>query len=355
MTGLYYYWTDCWKVDKMVSVIVPVYNAGDLLARCIDSILAQSYSDFELLLVNDGSTDNSGRICDAYAGVDKRVKALHKENGGVSSARNLGLEYAKGAWVCFFDADDSVPVDTLENFVTGGVRSDVDAVIGCYAEILEDGTEIVHKPDMPYHIRLYRGDVVDVILKQAVLPAGYFGSSWVILYRRELLTANHLKFPIRRRGEDWLFNINVFELAQSAVVIDKVVYHYHRNDTSAMSRYFPEQIDLWRENRVIRKRLIAKYGFEVDEAETNGRFVDSVMWYCFNMYVNNHEDENNILKILCSDVMSEAVSKIKLSAVSLKMRPGAMLLAQGLHRLSKYYLHILSYGLEIKRRIKRKI
>ena len=89
-----------------ISVIVPVYNTEKYLHRCVDSILAQTFTDFELLLVNDGSPDKSGEICDEYAQKDTRVRVFHKENGGVSSARNLGLENAQGKWITYVDGDD---------------------------------------------------------------------------------------------------------------------------------------------------------------------------------------------------------------------------------------------------------
>ena len=97
-----------------ISVIVPVYNTEKYLDRCIQSILAQTYTDFELLLINDGSTDSSGAICDKYAKQDVRVRVFHKENGGASSARNMGLDNAKGEWVTFCDSDDTLKQNALE-------------------------------------------------------------------------------------------------------------------------------------------------------------------------------------------------------------------------------------------------
>lgn len=97
----------------MISIIVPVYNAEQCLNRCVDSILLQTYSDFEVLLIDDGSKDASGRICDEYALRDDRIRVFHKENGGVSSARNLGLEHARGEWITFCDADDYLPENNL--------------------------------------------------------------------------------------------------------------------------------------------------------------------------------------------------------------------------------------------------
>ena len=96
------------KTSPTISVIIPVYNTEMYLRRCIDSVLAQTYQDFELLLIDDGSKDSSGAICDEYAAKDARVRVFHKENGGVSSARNLGLDNARGEWVTFVDSDDYI-------------------------------------------------------------------------------------------------------------------------------------------------------------------------------------------------------------------------------------------------------
>ena len=98
-----------------ISVIVPVYNVQKYLSRCIDSILAQTFTDFELLLINDGSKDNSGKMCDEYAKKDTRIHVFHKENGGVSSARNLGLENVQGEWITFIDSDDYLNINFLSN------------------------------------------------------------------------------------------------------------------------------------------------------------------------------------------------------------------------------------------------
>lgn len=103
--------------NPKISVIVPIYNVEKYLPRCIDSILSQTFTDFELLLIDDGSKDNSGMICDEYAKKDTRIRVFHKENGGVSSARNLGLNNAKGEWICFIDADDLIEACFLEDLL----------------------------------------------------------------------------------------------------------------------------------------------------------------------------------------------------------------------------------------------
>ena len=116
--------------NKLISVIVPVYNVEHYLNRCVDSILAQTYSDLEILLVDDGSTDSSGAICDAYARQDARVQVIHKKNGGLSDARNCGIEHAKGRYFCFVDSDDGIAPQMIEvlyrNLLNAG--ADVSAV-----------------------------------------------------------------------------------------------------------------------------------------------------------------------------------------------------------------------------------
>ena len=98
-----------------ISIIIPVYNSENTLRRCIDSVLNQTFTDFECLLIDDGSKDRSGEICDEYAQMDSRVRVFHKENGGVSSARNVGLDNARGEWITFCDSDDTVTAEWLQN------------------------------------------------------------------------------------------------------------------------------------------------------------------------------------------------------------------------------------------------
>ena len=113
----------------MISIIIPIYNSAALLPRCLDSILAQTYRDFTLILVNDGSTDGSGKICDGYAEKDERIRVIHKENGGVSSARNAGLDAADGEYITFIDSDDAIPPGYLETLYMAASGSGADVAI----------------------------------------------------------------------------------------------------------------------------------------------------------------------------------------------------------------------------------
>ena len=118
-------------IDK-VSIIVPVYNIENYIRVCVESILAQTYESFELILVDDGSKDNSGILCDEYAAIDSRVKVIHKENGGVSSARNTGLQQAKGKWIMYVDGDDWIEPDMIESLIETAKATEADLVFGDY-------------------------------------------------------------------------------------------------------------------------------------------------------------------------------------------------------------------------------
>lgn len=121
----------------VISVIVPVYKVENVLNYCIDSILNQTYKNFELILVDDGSPDNSGKICDEYTKKDNRIKVIHKENGGVSSARNCGIDVAKGKYICFVDSDDTLQSTYLSELLSQ-MRNDIHFALCCYNKVYAD-------------------------------------------------------------------------------------------------------------------------------------------------------------------------------------------------------------------------
>lgn len=205
----------------MISVIVPVYKAEKYLHRCVDSILAQSYTDFELLLIDDGSPDNSGAICDEYAIKDARVRVFHKKNGGVSSARNLGLDNAKGERVTFCDADDYVTSDWLATF-SDAITKAVDLGIQGYYIIDRDKT--IKKELLPCQgCTIYdkRGLIVSLMCQ------GTYGYLWVKLFKRQIIEDNCIRFDINGTfREDEQFLSKYLEYVTSFSCIDRENYYY---------------------------------------------------------------------------------------------------------------------------------
>lgn len=181
----------------LISIIVPVYNTKQYLSRCFDSILNQSFTDFELLLIDDGSADGSGAICDTYAEKDSRVRVFHKENGGVSSARNLGLKEAKGEWVCFVDSDDELMRESSQIMVNC-ISDAVDMVMAGY-EVYDD------KGVLSYSVETRNERVISVetAVNEMYEPSDYRYMGFICskLLRRSLIESAKLCF-----AEDICFN-----------------------------------------------------------------------------------------------------------------------------------------------------
>ena len=204
----------------MISVIVPVYNAEKYLHRCVNSILMQKYTDFEILLINDGSTDSSGSICDYMLSMDKRIRVFHKENGGVSSARNLGLENAKGEWITFCDSDDYVDDYWLENFIDANLDNKFDLVVES-VKMVSYNTELVAGPKY-----VIEGDAKKIMIALKY-HGGTIGYSYNKLFRSSIIKVNNIRYreDIRLR-EDEEFVLRFLKYCDLCKVIDKGGYVY---------------------------------------------------------------------------------------------------------------------------------
>lgn len=202
-----------------ISVIVPVYNAEKYLHRCVDSILSQTFTDFELLLINDGSKDCSGIICDEYAAKDERVRVFHKKNGGASSARNLGLENAKGEWIAFVDSDDYVLPIFLESLIEK-IKYDTDL---CICSIIPD-----YSISSEYKITKtsfnYEGNVQNFLLLNDCQMSGSLCNK---LLKRTIIEEKHLYLDetIKYR-EDEEFLLRYMLYVQKVVATQKEIYVY---------------------------------------------------------------------------------------------------------------------------------
>ena len=204
-----------------VSVIVPVYNTEKYLSRCIDSILAQTYTDFELILVNDGSTDNSGKICDEYAQKDKRIVVIHKENGGVSSARNKGIEKAKGEWIAFVDSDDYISETYLSDFP----KNDENDMEICGIVSFNGQSFISNQQGVKYsdkNLSLFYEDLFSYRANT---------SPWAKIIKKEILKKNHICFDTNMRlAEDTLFILNLLNFINTIQIIPNTNYYYNSPD-----------------------------------------------------------------------------------------------------------------------------
>ena len=206
-----------------VSIIVPVYNAEKTLARCVDSILNQTYEDYELLLVNDGSTDSSGALCDAYAARDSRVQVFHKENAGVSNARNLALSQARGTYLQFLDSDDWITPEATLSLVRAAEDHQCDLVISDFYRVV--GERVSHKGDIDEDTVLTREEYAAHMMEN---PADfYYGVLWNKLYRRQIVEDHHLRMdPEISWCEDFMFNLEYIRYAETFRALQVPIYYY---------------------------------------------------------------------------------------------------------------------------------
>ena len=208
-----------------ISVIVPVYNAEKHIHRCIDSILSQSFTNFELLLIDDGSSDQSGEISDKYAATDSRIRVFHKDNGGVSSARNIGLDNARGEWITFCDADDSVMEDWLDNFNLDSCNAD----LSCQG--LKSTKQLSlenHNPDLLYGID-FNGKPEDGL--QALYENNIIGYLFIKAFRSSILEEHQIRFDAKMRyKEDEDFILRYCQYCNSISCTSKCGYMYYAPD-----------------------------------------------------------------------------------------------------------------------------
>lgn len=233
-------------MSNLISVIVPIYNVAPYLDRCIQSIIAQTYKDIEIILVDDGSTDISGKLCDDWMTKDSRIKVVHKANGGLSDARNAGLKVATGSFVVFWDSDDWTEPTILYNAIIKQKQSEADIVVWGYQVDFEDknghviNSTSIHLPDKICR----KGEDCSCLAKEEQL--GAVGYAWNKLYRRTLIDEYNILFE---KGtslvEDILFNSKAFCVAKTILFINVIGNHYVQRQRQTLGvAYYPDAFTL---------------------------------------------------------------------------------------------------------------
>lgn len=218
----------------MISVIVPVYNSDKYLSDCIDSILNQTYEDFELILVDDGSADNSGKICDIYAIKDARIKVFHKENGGVSYARNIGLKAATGDYIQFIDSDDYIKENFLQILHDSIIKNNSQISVCKATTVSIKGFEINSKSKVTKDICLGRDEAANFIFNEMN------NALWNKLISKDII--KDICFEENRTfGEDPYFLVQVLNNCSKVSFVPDELYYYRKNDESITSTKFSER------------------------------------------------------------------------------------------------------------------
>lgn len=215
----------------LVSIIIPIYKVEPYLRRCLDSIVNQTYTNLEIILVDDGSPDNCPQICDEYAEKDKRIVVLHKENGGLSDARNVGLDICKGEYISFVDSDDWVDEKYIEILLELAIKENADIAIG---ENIQT-SDICSKPDNSSKIQTYSSkEALYHLFSQNHIA---FTISCGKLYRKELFS--NLHFPIGKYHEDEFTTYILFYRSKKIVYTNSILYYYFRHSNSITGSRHP--------------------------------------------------------------------------------------------------------------------
>lgn len=272
-----------------ISVIVPVYNAETFLCKCIDSILAQSFLDFELLLINDGSTDSSGKICDEYSRKDERIRVFHKENKGISATREFGINHAKGEYIQFVDSDDWIDKNMFLEMFSEAERTKAD-IVGC--NFFEVYSQEKH-PVQTFYKDKYQ-------FFKAVLSNNW-GVLWKILFKRKLFLDNNIHFPKGiNGGEDYYVVTNLLFYAKNVSCVNKAFYYYNRcNSSSLITKQKKEDILQQIKATQLVERLLDSHGcletykkelqYRQYSCKSPLRYSHPLLWY-------NTFKESNVLR-----------------------------------------------------------
>ena len=225
-----------------VSIIIPVYNVEKYIDRCIESVLKQTLENYEVILVDDGSSDNCPIICDSYAEKYKFIRVIHKKNGGLSSARNAGLNKASGKYIGFVDSDDDIAVNMYEQLFEISEKYDVDFAMSDYLRVDASGTTTIESSflnDGLYNKEQIREKVFPYLIMGPDIEYGPLLSVWRCLYKRDFLTENHICFDEEVYwSEDNIFSAIVGYYADSFYYVkNKGLYHYYQNPGSITTSY----------------------------------------------------------------------------------------------------------------------
>jgi len=292
--------------NDLVSIIVPVYNVELYLHQCIHSILNQTYPHFELILVDDGSKDNSGNLCDEFAKVDPRIHTVHKTNGGLSSARNAGLEISTGSFIAYVDSDDWLEPRFLEVLVNAAYDTRADIVVCGYYQANEKGDKKRMPTSVSFVQKTYTGQQV---AKQFLLPL-FGGSSdpsevqgfetpsvWKRLYRTS--TVQECRFQSEREylAEDLLYSLDVFSRSGRVTVCGYYGYNYRYNPQSLDRGFRPNRWELYKNLIQYLQRRIPQDCPEEYGNRLYRRYAESVVFSIWNLFLKDNTQAFRIQRL----------------------------------------------------------
>ncbi|WP_029906696.1 glycosyltransferase family 2 protein [Prevotella sp. 10(H)] len=310
----------------MISIIVPVYNAGLYLERCLNSLLQQTYRNIEVICIDDGSQDDSNSILNKYSQKDLRIKVITQENNGIASARNRGLEEAKGEWIMFVDSDDWIDITTCEKAIETALSKNVDVVFWAYIREFTDGRKsprFLMEEDKLFdekNIRSLHRKIVGPLgpeLRDPTLLHSW-GTVWGKLYLRKVISK--IRFTDTKvvgSAEDVLFNMEVFADVKRAYYINEPMYHYQKNAKSFTGGYNEYLNERWLNLYAMMSDIIIKHSLLCDFVEAlNNRILLGIIGQGINECKSSHNIRgkiNTIKQLITQQHYRQAVQNLRLN------------------------------------------
>lgn len=282
-------------MNDLVSIIVPVYNVESYLKKCIESILAQSYRNFELILVNDGSTDTSEDICRDYERKDDRIVLINKSNGGLSDSRNTGIEQAKGVWMLFVDSDDWIDENLCNRCIEHAYETNSDIVVFGLIKVFKDK-----------HIKMSVNDIQSGVIEKnkamSLLGDDGFGNyAWNKLYKRELF--KDIRYPVGKYLEDIGTTCYLFEKANRISYLKEYYYYYLQRNNSIMHSMSSEKAYDQFELRLYQNRFF-KNNYPEACVLSNEALVRSAITYCL-YFCEDQEEDKVVLRNAAEEIIRQ--------------------------------------------------
>ncbi len=299
-------------IKPYLSIIVPVYNVEEYIQKCINSILSQNYLDFELILIDDGSTDNSGKICDEFAFESKKIKVIHQENGGLSNARNTGIKNANGDYIWFVDSDDWI-VENAFSIIDQELRENNLEMLGFYETRFIEEQNKFQGPNNLKNIPLTNGSLY-LKKNERFVPAACF-----YIYSSDFINRNQFFFKEKLIHEDDYFNLICFSKVQRIKKIDKVLYNYRiRKNSIISSKVTMQRLISYLEIVKLCKSL-KKSNLDIYFIDTSIRFYLSLLF----MHLYRFQDNNNVVDVY--KIIDQAKQIISKQTYYLKDKRGVFL------------------------------
>ncbi|HLS30455.1 MAG TPA: glycosyltransferase family 2 protein [Flavobacteriaceae bacterium] len=291
------------QIKPKISIIIPVYNTATYLEQCIESVLNQSFTDFELVLVNDGSTDHSGAICDDYAFKDGRIKVFHRENGGVSSARNLGLAKITGDWLTFIDSDDEVLPEFLETIYKE--RKGVDIVYQGAIQKNRQSSEQKEFEDFSDKIE----NVPTAFKNNMMTSHGYI---WGKLFRSKIITINNIRFQVEISfSEDSLFVLDYLKYVDKIKFSSQKLYVYYETPGSLRTKKYPYEKELTLLN-FANAKLTQLFSIQNIDPSLKAKELQYYLYRTlFSLYKSKNKERIDDLKYLMENFRNEFLASYK--------------------------------------------